>query len=137
MDDVPLNDERDDGLSANQCYPQMLVNDPTFALLNEDTYFRRHDRTPDPRWADPPDQNLINGRNPPFRKRDLSYLAPDEFVLEDHNSSRRPTQEELDDFAAAIATEEHFRMLDEQMDELAYVDCVGDACATKLTPFAR
>ena len=137
MDALPMAQARDDGLSANECYPQMLVNDPSFALLNEDTYFARNGRTPDPRWANPPDAQLIAGRNPPFRKRDVAYLNANEFFLENSNSSRRLTQEELDEVVDAVEMEEHFRMLDKQMEELAYVECVGDACATQVTPLGR
>lgn len=133
MGGVPLMQMRDDGLSANECYPQMLINDPTFAILNGDSYFASHGRAFEPRFGAAPDPNLIAGRNPPFRKRDVSYLGPHEFVLEDRNSSRRLNQEELDSVAEAMALEEELQMLDQQMGELAYVDCVGDSCGTQVT----
>lgn len=38
MRNVSTARERDNGLSANECYPQMLRNDPSFALLNNDLY---------------------------------------------------------------------------------------------------
>ena len=127
MDDVPLAQERDDGLSANECYPQELVNDPSFALLNRDPYVIRHGLNP--LWAAPPTAQLINGRTPPFRKRDISYLNPNEWVLEENNSSRRLGQDELD---------EHLRMLDKQMHEVAaYIECVGDDCATSTTLISK
>lgn len=132
MEDLPLAQERDDGLSANECYPQVLVNDPSFALLNRDPYVIRHGVNA--LWAAGPTPQLINGRTPPFRKRDISYLNPNEYVLEEHNSSRRLSQHELDMVAQAITLDEHLRMLDEQMQEVAaYVDCVGDDCATSTT----
>ena len=132
MDDVPLIQERDNGLSANECYPQELVNDPSFALLNRDPYVIRNGVNA--LWAVGPTPQLINGRTPPFRKRDLSDLNPNEYVLKENNSSRRLGQDELDLVAEAIALDEHFRMLDEQFHEVAaYVDCVGDDCATSTT----
>ena len=136
MDGVPLAQERDDGLSANECYPQVLVNDPSFALLNRDPYVIRHGANA--LWAAAPSPQLINGRNPPFRKRDISYLDANEFVLEENNSSRRLGQDELELVAEAIALDEHLRMLDEQIHEIvAYVDCVGDDCATSKTLISR
>lgn len=136
MEDLPIAQERDNGLSANQCYPQELVNEPSFALLNRDPYVIRHDA--DALWAAGPTPQLINGRNPPFRKRDISYLNPNEYVLEENNSSRRLGQDELDLVAEAIALDEHLRMLDEQMHEVAaYVDCVGDDCATSTTLISK
>lgn len=132
MDGLPIAQERDDGLGANECYPQVLENDPSFALLNRDPYVIRNGVNP--LWAAPPTPQLINGRNPPFRKRDISYLNPIEYVLEENNSSRRLGQDELNQVAEAIALDEHLRMLDEQMHEVAaYVDCVGDDCATAIT----
>lgn len=136
MEDLPIAQQRDNGLSANQCYPQELVNEPSFAHLNRDPYVIRHDA--DALWAAGPTPLLINGRNPPFRKRDISYLNPNEYVLEENNSSRRLGQDELDLVAEAIALDEHLRMLDEQMHEVAaYVDCVGDDCATSTTLISK
>lgn len=132
MAGLPLNQQHDDGLSANQCYPQELVDEPSFALLNRDPYVIRNGINV--QWAVGPTPLLINGRTPPFRKRDLSYLNPNEYVLEENNSSRRLGQDELDLVAEAIALDEHLRMLDEQLHEVAaYVDCVGDDCATSTT----
>ena len=132
MDGLPLIQARDDGLSANECYPQELENDLSFALLNRDPYVIRNGINA--LWAAPPTPLLINGRKPPFRKRDISHLNPYDYVLEEKNSSRRLGQDELDQVAEAIALDEHLRMLDEQMHEVAaYVDCVGDDCATATT----
>jgi len=44
MDAMPLVQVTEDGLSANHCYPPMLTNDPTFAILNDDSYFARNHR---------------------------------------------------------------------------------------------
>ena len=131
MDNTPTGN----GLSANECYPQQLVNDPGFALLNRDPYVENRNGANTALWKVGPTPQLINGRTPPFRKRDLSYLSPNEYVLEENNSSRRLSQDELDLLAAeAIALDEHLRMLDEQFHEVAaYVDCVGDDCATSTT----
>ena len=132
MGNLPAAQLPDDGLSANECYPQMLENDPSFALLNRDPYVKRNGVNA--LWAAAPSPQLIDGRNPPFRKRDVSYGNPDEYVLEENNSSRRLDPDELDRMAEAIALDEHLRMLDEQMHEVAaYVECVGDDCATSMT----
>ena len=132
MEDLPLIQAGDYGLSVNECYPKELVDDPSFALLNRDPYVVRHGVNA--LWAAGPSPQLINGRNPPFRKRDISYLNPNEYVIEENNSSRRLGQEELELVAEALALDEHLRMLDEQMHEVvAYVDCVGDDCATSTT----
>ena len=136
MAGIPPAQIGDNGLSANECYPQELVDDPSFALLNRDPYVTSNRVNVE--WSIGPTPQLINGRNPPFRKRDLSYLNPNEYVLEENNSSRRLGQDELDLVAEAIALAEHLRMLDEQIHEVAaYVDCVGDDCATSTTLISK
>ena len=136
--DAPLSQIKNDGLSANECYSQTLVDDPFFALVNRDSYFRKNDRTSNSDFANPPSAQLINEKSPPFRKRDISYLDSHEFILENFNSSRRLAPNELDQIAEAITLDEHLAMLNEQMEEVAaaYVDCIGDDCATstKLLP---
>ena len=132
-DDAPMAQEKDDGLSANECYPQMLVNDPSFALVNRDPYFKRNNRAPNLDFANPPSAQLINNRKPPFRKREITYLNSSEFVFRGFNYSRHLNSGEMDHFANA-ALDEHLRMLDEQMEEAAaYFDCIGDDCATSAT----
>ncbi|KAG6986626.1 hypothetical protein G7Y79_00075g098980 [Physcia stellaris] len=132
-DDAPMAQEKDDGLSANECYPQMLVNDPSFALVNRDPYFKRNNRAPNLDFAYPPSAQLINNRKPPFRKREITYLNSTEFVFRGFNYSRHLNSGEMDHFANA-ALDEHLRMLDEQMEEAAaYFDCIGDDCATSAT----
>ena len=133
-DGEPLAQQADDGLSANECYPKMLIDDPSFALLNDDSYFRRNGHRPDPRWGAPPPANLIAGRNPPNRKRDISDLNLSELILEDRNSSRRLTLEETNDLTDSFATEEHMRLLGEQLEQLEFVECVEGSCATELPP---
>ena len=132
MGNLPTAQLSDDGLSVNECYPQMLVDDPSFALLNRDPYVKKNGVNA--LWAAAPSPGLINGRTPPFRKRDISYPNPNEYVLEENNSSRRLDQDELDRVAEAIALDKHLHMLDEQTHEVAaYVECVGDDCATSMT----
>ena len=138
MDDVPLIQIQDDGLSANECYPRELVNDPSFALLNRDPYVVQ--RGVNPLWRNNPPASLINGRTAPFpiAKRDISYLNLNEWVLEENNSSRHLDQDELDRVAEAIALDEQLRMLDEQTYEAtAYIECIGDDCATSTTLISK
>lgn len=137
MDGVPIAQLKDDGLSANECYPKMLIDDPTFALLNEDPYFSKHGRSYERRFKNPPDAVLTAGKTSPFRKRSEVFLDLNEFVFDNGNSSRRLTQMELDNVADAVALEEELRVLEEQMEQLAYADCVGKECATQLTPVMR
>ncbi|KAI4172482.1 MAG: hypothetical protein LQ343_003572 [Gyalolechia ehrenbergii] len=134
----PLAQEGDDGLGANECYPKELIDDPTYALLNGDSYFAKHGRSFDARFGTAPDPGLTAGKTPLFRKRHLEYLNPKEFVLEENNSSRRLTKEELDEVSEAMALDNHLRILDEQIKNgLGYVECVGDSCATVATPLTR
>lgn len=139
MDALPLAQKSTAGLAQNECYPEILINDPSFALINSDPYFLPN-RRPDPRWANAPDPTLINGRAPPFprqRKRDLSYLDPALFVFENDTMSRKPTRKELEEVTAQLEYAEALRVLDAQAEELAFVECRGDSCATQLTPLVR
>lgn len=117
MEDVALAQLKDDGLSANECYPQQLVNDPTFAILNEDLYFARNGRAYDPQFGGPIPQALIGNQSPPF-KRDLQLLAST-FAIDDGNSSLPLTDEQLEMVAQNLEAEEHFRMLADQMEAFA------------------
>lgn len=130
MDDVPLADLRDDGLTANQCYPKMLVDDPTFALLNEDNYFIRHGRTPY-NFAVAPSQQIINGQTQPYHKRDLE--DQDQLAWDDGNSSRPLTRPELEHFVDYLGWQKQ----QEEREKLVYVECIGDSCATEVKPLAR
>ena len=130
MDDVPLVDLRDDGLTANQCYPKMLVDDPTFALLNEDNYFLRHGRTPYD-FAVAPSQQIINGQTQPYHKRDLG--EQDHLAWDDGNSSRPLTRPELEHFIDYLSWQKQ----QEEREKLVYVECIGDSCATEVKPLAR
>jgi hypothetical protein len=132
MDGLPLIIARanDDGLSANQCYPQMLVNDPTFALLNEDNYFRRNGRTPY-NFAVAPSQQLINGQVQPYHKRDVD--EQDQLAWDDGNSSRPLTRPELEHFIDYLGWQKQ----QEEENKLVYIECIGDSCATEVKPLAR
>lgn len=130
MEDVPLADLRDDGLTVNQCYPKMLVDDPTFAILNEDNYFRRHGRTPY-NFAVAPSQQLINGQSPPFNKRDLN--EDNQLAWDDGNSSRPLTRPELESLNEYL----DWQRQEEEREKLVYVECIGDSCATEVKPLER
>lgn len=132
MEAVPLSQLQDDGLSANECYPQTLVNDPTFALLNSDNYFVRNNRAPGS-WAQPPTPAQINGRNPPYPKRGIEF-PQDQFAWDDGNSSRPFTENETEDMSRYLQWEEEQA---EKHDSLGYVECRGGDCATEITPWAR
>ncbi|KAM7192190.1 hypothetical protein V8F33_008464 [Rhypophila sp. PSN 637] len=101
MDALPLAWAATAGLAQNQCYPQMLVDDPTFAILNTDPSVNRANID---LWKSPPSAALINGRTPPFtRKRDLGIVGfgAGEFdvLVEDpaRNVSRVPTLKEMEE----------------------------------------
>lgn len=133
MEDVPLAQLRDDGLSANECYPKELVDDPTFALLDTDNYFVRHGpRAHD--WSQPPSAQLINGRSPPYGKRGLEFPR-EQFAWDDGNSSRPFTGDEADAIADLLWWEEEEEA--KKHDAFGYVPCLGNDCATEITPIAR
>lgn len=134
MEDVPLAQLRDDGLSANECYPQELVNDPTFALLDNDNYFARNNRAAG-NWRQGPTAQQINGRTAPFGKRDLEF-SQEQFAWDDGNSSRPLTEEEIDEMSQHLLFQE-IQAQAERHDSLGYVECLGDDCATEITPIAR
>lgn len=133
MDDVPLAQLQDDGLSANECYPQQLVNDPTFAILNSDNYFIRNNRQPY-NFMTTPTLQMTQGQNPPFRKRwiatDDQVTVDDDFAWDNGNSSRPLTGQELEHVAEYMAWE---KQQDDRHNHVAYVECNGDQCATEMT----
>lgn len=147
MEDVPLKQLQDDGLSANECYPQIkdpnnpsnfLVNDPTFALLNNDNYFQLNARANPPAFwkADPP-ASIVGNQQPPFRRRSLDRAVSEyEYAVDTGNSTRHLTPDEME---SLLAFEEHVKMLDEahSEQEKAYVDCDGNYCATEATPVKK
>lgn len=133
MDDVPLAQLRDDGLSANECYPKELIDDPTFALLNTDNYFRRNKGSGPRDWSQAPSAQLINGRSPPYGKRGLEFQR-EQFAWDDGNSSRPFTDDEAEAIADLPWWEEDEA---KKQDALGYVPCLGDDCATEITRIAR
>jgi hypothetical protein len=139
MDAVPLAQRRTAGLAENQCYPQTLINEPSFALLNNDPYFDTH-QGHQALWANPPDANLIAGKtptDPPTRKRDLSVVDMIGLVFDNGTFSKLPTDEQLDDEAAKIEHEEALILLEKKMEQFAYVECKGEMCATQATLIGR
>lgn len=112
-DDQPLAQLNQDGLVANECYPQMLVNDPSFAILNSDPYFLRNARAPYAAFADTViDPNLINGRTapyPPPKKGGSALMVRDDFSVDNLNVSRRLTDEEFEVLQAKIGIVERLR----------------------------
>jgi chitinase len=89
----------DDGITDNKCFPSVLRNDPGFALMLRDSWYNGHaadkvfglanyPKSPSP---------AVIGNNVPqanFYKRD-SYFDPDDIILDDGNSTRKATDEEL------------------------------------------
>lgn len=136
-DDMPLAVLSNDGLTVNECYPQMLINEPGFAVLDTDSYYRRNGRTPDLRFgSDTIDPALIAGRSPPFpvarRSLDVPLLDRNDFSFQNVTTSRKLTNEEFEAFIAKeLELEDHLRMLEEQLRELSIASCVGDDCATE------
>jgi len=57
-----------DGLTTNLCYPATLIQDPGFALLNEDDYYygRRAYQTLD--YRDPPTPYYTSGKKRPYKR---------------------------------------------------------------------
>ena len=110
-DSQPLAQLQQDGLVANECYPQMLVNDPSFAILNSDPYFLRNARTPYAAFADNHiDPNLINGRTAPFPKNGgQALMVRDDYSVDNMNVSRLLTDEEFEVLQAKVGIVERIR----------------------------
>jgi chitinase len=89
----------DDGILDNKCFPSVLHNDPGFALMLRDSWYNGH--VADKifglaNFLSAPDAAVIANNVPQanFYKRD-SYFDPDEIILDDGNSTRKATDEEL------------------------------------------
>lgn len=93
------------GLYDNLCWPKVLLEDPGFALLTDDPYYRGAGREdarayvvnyPEPI---PADVLLNNQAQAGYRKRsEKSHgLDPDAWVYDDGNSTRRLTDKELEE----------------------------------------
>jgi chitinase len=98
------------GLSANPCWPSKLVNDdPGFALLTDDSYYQDAGhavaKAYNHNYAGLIPQDILNSasaegfsRLDGWRKRSLSshMLDPDAWVVDQGNSTRAATDEELE-----------------------------------------
>ena len=128
MDDLPIAQARTAGLAQNECYPQVLIDDPTFALLNTDPTVIANGAPNVALWAKAPTAALINGRTPPFRKRDL--IDTYEYQFDTGNASRVPTEEErravANEMATVKAREDELRQLLMDAREQLGVEGEGD-----------
>ncbi|OBT81990.1 hypothetical protein VE02_09311 [Pseudogymnoascus sp. 03VT05] len=90
----------DAGLAENLCYPSVLIKDPGFALLTDDHYYDLHpiDKDYNGEYAQPPAAIVTaghvnnNGWNKRWTDRNVD---PEAIVLNEGNSTRKPTDEEL------------------------------------------
>jgi hypothetical protein len=136
MDDVPLQQRQTAGLAQNECYPKMLIDDPTFALLMTDPSAVGNPNNG--LWPSTPSANLIGNRSPPFNKRGL--LDPYEYLIDAGNESRVPTAEEMQDLADEMVRvnrrDEELRLLLEDargsLNVGGEVACLDDECATQI-----
>lgn len=89
------------GLTANPCWPNVLINDPGFALVTEDPYYPRGGQLSlfaRQNYPNAPGPNIIgnNVPQPGFNKEKRGGgFDPEEIVLVDQNSTRKATEEEL------------------------------------------
>ena len=90
----------DQGITANPCWPKDLVDDPGFALMTNDPWYNRAANRARKRHTanygneDPAALGYPPGPAALKMKRDLS-LGPEDLYVEEGNSSRKPTEEEL------------------------------------------
>ncbi|OBT76329.1 hypothetical protein VF21_03328 [Pseudogymnoascus sp. 05NY08] len=97
---VGLAGYADAGMAENLCYPSVLVDDPGFALLTNDKYYNAHleDKAYNRVYADEPVGIVTAGHvnNPGWNKRWTDpQIDPEDIVLNEGNSTRKPTDEEL------------------------------------------
>jgi len=98
------------GLQVNPCWPEKLLEDPGFALLTDDPYYKLNNinkfagaygkkNYPGPIPSDVLSAASVEGHfsQEGFRKRgeDLHNLDPDAWIFNDGNSTRRLTDAEL------------------------------------------
>ncbi|KAI9730799.1 MAG: hypothetical protein M1818_008079 [Claussenomyces sp. TS43310] len=90
------------GLQDNPCWPEVLLEDPGFALLTDDPYYVGHRDAQ--RYGKDNYPNLVpldvlgnNVRKAGYRKRDENShaLDPDAWVFDEGNTTRRVTDAEL------------------------------------------
>ncbi|KAI8946203.1 hypothetical protein F4801DRAFT_593529 [Xylaria longipes] len=90
------------GLQVNPCWPEVLLEDPGFALLTDDPYYvrnrdaQRYGKNNYPGLI-PQDVLLNHVAKQGYRKRDAKShgLDPEAWVFDDGNSTRRVTKNEL------------------------------------------
>ncbi|KAI1203503.1 hypothetical protein F5X97DRAFT_330179 [Nemania serpens] len=90
------------GLQVNPCWPEVLLEDPGFALLTDDPYYvrnrdaQRYGKANYPGLI-PQDVLLNHVPQQGYRKRDTKShgLDPEAWVFDDGNSTRRVTKNEL------------------------------------------
>jgi len=88
----------DDGITMNPCWPSTLVDDPGYALVFNDPWYARQSNQPRRShtqfYPRPPPAAYTNGKvkRPGYQKRGIS---PDEIYVDQGNSSRKATDEEL------------------------------------------
>jgi chitinase len=100
LDFVGLGGYVDDGMTENLCYPSTLIDDPGFALLTDDKWYNAHpiDKQYRGEYAAPPIDIVTQGKvnNPGWNKRWTDPdLDPEEILLNEGNSTRKPTDDEL------------------------------------------
>ncbi|KAI0537757.1 hypothetical protein GGR58DRAFT_501952 [Xylaria digitata] len=90
------------GLSVNPCWPEILLEDPGFALLTDDPYYAAHRDVQRYAKANYPNLiplNALRNHTPQqgYRKQDEKShgLDPEAWVFDDGNSTRRVTEDEL------------------------------------------
>ncbi|KUI67400.1 Killer toxin subunits alpha/beta [Cytospora mali] len=156
LEDIPLAQEADKGLVANECYPRMPANPPAnpeyFALLNADPTVNNLNAA---LWAGPVPASMRGGQNPPYRLRRRDgggmHLDRDEtgydvdtaldLFVDAGNSSRPATPDERAAWEVDMSMA-HQLLLDEEaarkgLEQVGYVNCLGDSCATQVTPINR
>ncbi|KAI0546598.1 hypothetical protein F4679DRAFT_409115 [Xylaria curta] len=92
------NNLADQGLTANPCWPETLVDDPGFALNFNDPWYQRVANRPRQMFRQyypmPPGPQFTNNKinQPGWDKRDIQ---PEDIYVDQGNTSRRITEEEL------------------------------------------
>jgi chitinase len=100
LDFVGLGGYVDAGMTQNLCYPSTLIDDPGFALLTNDKWYNTHliDKAYNGEYAEAPIDIVTAGKvnKPGWNKRWTDpELDPEEILLNEGNSTRKPTDEEL------------------------------------------
>lgn len=93
----------DDGIPENPCYPKTLIDDPGFALLANDPWYQQHsaNKKYTALYRNAPPASISAGKvnRPGYNKRDDDDdgFDPDEVWVDEGNSTRKATDEELFD----------------------------------------